>query len=199
DHRVTVLASTDPAGAFLPVFDGSTWDPFTHTLLFTAELSSLGGVWQATADFPSTVTDMSGVLGRGGYEGIEVDSAGELWIVEDVGGPNGSVNNFARQPNSFLYRFVPQNAHSLALGGRLEALQVISHATGQPIVFHAGQADQDILSQDVRDLHTYGIVFDTQWVTLHDTSVDGFGSFDSNALAKARGATPFKRPENGVF
>ena len=29
----------------------------------------------------------------------------------------------------------------------------------QPIVFHAGSADADILSQDVKDLHTYGLTF----------------------------------------
>src|SRR5262245_29638985 len=199
DHRVTVLATTDEFGNFLPVFDGSTWDPFAQVLLFTAELGNQGGVWQATPDLPSIVTDVSGALGRGGYEGIQADSAGSLWIVEDVGGSTGAVNNRARQPNSFLYRFVPKDVHSLELGGRLEGLQVISNGSGQPIVFHAGQADADILSQDVRDLHTFGLTFDTNWITLHDTSVDGFAPFDANALAKARGATPFKRPENGVF
>jgi hypothetical protein len=66
-------------------------------------------------------------------------------------------------------------------------------------VFHDGQADQDITSPDVRDLHTYGMRFRTRWVTVHDTSTDGFGAFDANALAKSREATPFKRPENGVF
>ena len=70
---------------------------------------------------------------------------------------------------------------------------------GQPIVFHAGQADADILSQDTADLHTYGKVFDTHWVTIHDTDVDGTVPFDANALAKTNCATPFKRPENGQF
>jgi len=36
-------------------------------------------------------------------------------------------------------------------------------------------------------------------VTLHDTATDGVAPFDANALAKAKGATPFKRPENGMF
>ena len=31
-------------------------------------------------------SDVSGALGRGGYEGIQDDSAGNIWIVEDVGG-----------------------------------------------------------------------------------------------------------------
>jgi hypothetical protein len=38
-----------------------------------------------------------------------------------------------------------------------------------------------------------------QWVTIHDTEIDGTDPFDANALAKAAGATPFKRPENGQF
>ena len=39
----------------------------------------------------------------------------------------------------------------------------------------------------------------TKWVTIHDTALNGTDPFDANALAKAGGATPFKRPENGAF
>ena len=49
-HRVTLLATTDKNGGALPTFDGSTWYPWSEHLLFTAELGSKGGVWQATAD-----------------------------------------------------------------------------------------------------------------------------------------------------
>ena len=149
-------------------------------------------------DYPSTVEDISGALGRGGYEGIQNDSDGNLWIAEDVGGSFGTVNVNARQPNSFIYRFVPKDPTDLK-AGKLQALQVLSLASGQPIVFHAGQADADILSQDVQDLHTYGNVFQTTWVTIHNTDTDGTAPFNANALAKAAGATPFKRPENGLF
>jgi len=31
------------------------------------------------------------------------------------------------------------------------------------------------------------------------TDLDGTTAFNANALAKAKNATPFKRPENGVF
>jgi hypothetical protein len=81
----------------------------------------------------------------------------------------------------------------------LQALQVTSLRTGTPIVFHAGQADADILADDMLDLHTYGKVFSTRWITIHDTDVQGFAEFNANALAKTAGATPFKRPENGQF
>jgi hypothetical protein len=200
DHRVTLLASKDTSGANLPDFDGSTWDPFAKRLLFTAESGSPnGGVWQATLDVPSKVDDLRGILGSSGYEGIQNDSAGNLWIVEDSGGANGTAFPHSRQPNSFVYRFVPKDRSDLKAGGKLQVLQVESLRTGDPIVFHAGKADEDISSPDTIDLHTYGHTFDTKWVTIHDTDKDGTTPFNSNALAKAADGTPFKRPENGVF
>ncbi len=197
-HRVTVMAVADVRGAALPKFDGSTWDPWARRLLFTAELDAQGGVWQSTLEVPSAVEDISGALGRGGYELVTNDARGNVWLIEDVSGARGTVNSNARQPNSFVYRFVPVRPDDLH-HGKLQALQVISLRTGQPIVFHPGQADADILSDDVADLHSYGNVFETRWVTLHDTAIDGTAPFDANALAKARLATPFKRPENGAF
>jgi hypothetical protein len=204
-HRVTVLASTDATGAFLPVFDGSTWYPFSKVLLFTAELGGSGGVWQATPDWPSTSKDISGALGRGGYEGIQSDDLGNLYIVEDVGGSSGSAANglnLAKQPNSFVYRFLPKNTGDLTVGGKLQVLQVQSKAHAGAIVFGGtttAQIEADITSQDQTDLHTYGNTFTCAWVTIHDTDVDGKVPFSANAAAKAKGGTPFKRPENGVF
>jgi hypothetical protein len=200
-HRVTLLATTDENDTNLPAFDGSTWDPWAQRLLLTAELGSNGGVWAATLGYPSHVTDISGALGRGGYEGIQNDSAGNLVIVEDSGGTTGSTAaglNHARQPNSFVYRFRPTTPSDLSRG-KLQVLQVISARTGQPITFHTGQADADIKSDDTLDLHTYGHELRTRWVTIHDTATDGTTPFGANALAKAKGGTPFKRPENGQF
>ncbi len=197
-HRVTLLASTLKDGSPVPTIDGSTWDPWAQRLLFTTESKGNASVIAATATYPSTVEDVTGSLGRGGYEGIQNDSAGNLWLVEDVGGSSGATNTHAKQPNSFVYRFVPEDPKDLSRG-KLQALQVLSLRTGAPIEFHAGQADADILSSDVGDLHTYGKMFDTKWVTIHDTAVDGSTPFDANALAKANHATPFKRPENGLF
>jgi hypothetical protein len=59
--------------------------------------------------------------------------------------------------------------------------------------------DLAILSQDALDLHTYGKVFGTTWVTIHDTAVDGTAPFSATAAARAAHATAFKRPENGQF
>jgi hypothetical protein len=197
-HRVTLMSTQDTDGNPLSTIDGSTWDPFAKRLLFTSENKN-SPEYQATLDYPMKVTDISGYVGRGGYEGIQNDSAGNVWIVEDVGGSTGTVNSHAKQPNSFIYRYVPNDPSDLTAGGVLQALQVTSKRTGQPIVFHSGQADADITSQDVKDLHTYGLAFKTSWVTVHDTSTDGTAPFDANTLAKAAGATPFKRPENGLF
>jgi hypothetical protein len=99
-------------------------------------------------------------------------------------------------PNSFVYRFLPKRPDDLTRG-KLQVLQVISLQTGEPISFHG--PDVDTLSADVKDLHTYGKVFTTNWITIHDTDVDGSEPFGANALAKAKLGTPFKRPENGVF
>jgi hypothetical protein len=186
-HRVTLLA-TVPTGDI----DGSTWDPWAHQLLFTTENAS-APTYAATPDYPSTVTDLSGSLGRGGYEGIQNDSAGNLWIVEDIGGTKKPGTN-AKIPNSFVYRYVPAAPGDLA-NGKLQVLQVLN-ADGQPIT----RASQTALnSSDQLALHTYGADFATRWITIHDTATDGTAPFVANTLALAKDGTPFKRPENGQF
>jgi hypothetical protein len=198
-HRVTLLATATNDGVALPDFDGSTWDPWAQRLLFTAELGNQGGVWQSTLD-GKNVENVSAAFGRGGFEGIQNDSAGNLWVVEDVGGT--TVPTATRIPNSFVYRFVPGDRNDLK-HGKMQALQVISRRTNQPITFQAVDAAHptgNAFSDDTKDLHTFGLSFTTHWVTIHDTATDPSGaSFDANALAKAAGATPFKRPENGQF
>ena len=199
-HRITLMANADVNGAVLPTFDGITWYPFSQRLLLTSEGSLGGGVWQATLDAASKVQSLTGILGQGGYEGIQADSQGRLYIVEDTGGSTGTVNNFARRPNSFLFRFLPVDPSDLTKGGKLQALQAKSLAHSGAITFNFfATADAAILSQDVKDMHSYGLFFDTTWVTVHDTAIDGTAPFNANALAKAKDATPFKRPENGQF
>jgi Alkaline phosphatase PhoX len=204
DHRITLMTPGDMnAITGFNSIDGSTWDPFSRTLLFTQEDGNIGGVIEMGADFdPSTgaghgLRTLYGSLGRGGYEGIHPDDRGNIWIVEDVGGT--TVMNSGRNPNSFVYRFVPEDPTDLTLG-KLQALQV--SINGNPIVFvpvDAAHPTGDTRSQNQLMLHTLGASLPVQWVTVHDTAVDGTASFDANALAKAVGATPFKRPENGQF
>jgi hypothetical protein len=192
EHRVTLLATTDVNGKQIATIDGSTWDPWAKRLLFTTENTG-APTYAATPNFPSAVVDVSGALGRGGYEGIQNDSDGNLWIVEDVGGSSKPATT-AKRPNSFVYRYVPAHPGDLQ-HGKLQALQVLN-AANEPITF-ASQAALN--SPDQVALHSYGKSFDTRWVTIHDTAVDGNAPFVAIDLAKAANATPFKRPENGRF
>src|SRR3954471_1971906 len=192
-HKVTVMAATDVTGAPIGDIDGSTWDPFAQRLIFTTENSGAAED-QATLTFPSVVEDISGSIGRGGYEGVQNDSDGNLWIVEDVGGSKPAATPHAKVPNSFVYRFVPKHKDSLK-AGKLQVLQVTSLTTHLPIAFQS----TDALSPEIGALHIYGNSFATTWVTIHDTDVDGTTPFDANAAAKAKLGTPFKRPENGAF
>jgi hypothetical protein len=198
-HQVTLLATKDANGNQISTIDGSTWDPWAKRLLFTSENSS-APTYAATPGYPSTVTDVSGALGRGGYEGIQDDDAGDIWIVEDIGGSNKG-GSAARRPNSFLYRYVPDSPGDLA-NGKLQVLQV-ENESGQPITFDGEAA---LNNPDQVALHTYGNSFTTNWLTIHDTAIDGNAPFNANTLAKTPLAThagnvgtPFKRPENGDF
>jgi hypothetical protein len=191
-HRVTLLATKDTSGSPIATIDGSTWDPFARRLIFTTESPSKP-TYAATPGAPSTVEDVSGALGRGGYEGVQNDSDGNLWIVEDIGGPN-KPGTTAKLPNSFVYRYVPNSRGDLR-HGKLQALQVLNPA-GDPMT----QESQTLLkAPDQVELHNYGNELRTRWVQVHDTATDGTTPFNANAAAKAAHATPFKRPENGVF
>ncbi|MGN6257696.1 MAG: alkaline phosphatase PhoX [Solirubrobacterales bacterium] len=191
-HRVTLLADHDSEGNPLATIDGSTWDPWAKRLIFTTENSS-APTYAATPESPSTVTDISGAIGRGGYEGIQNDSDGNLWICEDIGGA-GKSGTKARKPNSYIYRFVPAAPGDLE-DGKLQVLRVYDEK-GEAIT----AASQEALSSpDQIALHTYGKSFKTRWVTIHDTAVNGSKPFQALPLAREKEGTPFKRPENGVF
>ncbi len=195
DHRVILLTppGTDGLTHFNSI-DGSSWNPFTSTLLFAQERGTLGGIIEIAADYDgsssSGLRTLYGSMGRGGFEGVHPDDLGNVFIVEDVG---GALFGFAKNPNSFVYRFVPTNNTDLTQG-KLQALQV--SIDGEPVVFHP---EGDTLSQNQLKLHTPGTTYPVTWVTVHDTAINGTDSFDANAAAKAAGATPFKRPENGQF
>jgi len=79
-HRITLLTPVNPAtgNTGFGSIDGSTWDPFTRTLLFTQERSSSGGVIEITADWPAQVRTLDGILGKGGFEGIHPDDRGTI-------------------------------------------------------------------------------------------------------------------------
>jgi hypothetical protein len=210
DHRITLLTPGAQGVTMFNRIDGSAWNPFSKTLLFTQEGDSTnGGVIEMSSDFdPVTgggggLRTLYGSMGRGGHEGIHPDDLGNIFIVEDIGGTtlgaSANPGNKAKNPNSFVYRFVSKNPRDLS-AGKLQALQVTIH--GSPLTFvpvDATHPTGDVLSANQLNLHTLGTSWPVKWVTVHDTDVQGTAPFDSNAAAKAAGATPFKRPENGAF
>src|SRR5258705_11486492 len=78
--------------------------------------------------------------------------------------------------------------------GKLQVLQVMN--AGHPVTF---ESQATVLAPDQVALRTYGQSYDTRWVTIHDTAVQGNAPFNANVVAKTAQGTPFKRPENGVF
>lgn len=193
-QRVSLVSDTDTAGHAFPTIDGITWDPFTHQLLLTAESKApAGGVFavslDATGDPVDDRAERLDALGSGGYEGIQNDQDGAVWLVEDIG---GATVGTGRVPTSYVYRFQPADQADLSAGGELQALQVL-RKDGTPAT--ADQLQADPTDSFISALHTYGLTFRTRWVTVHE----GTDAFDATAAAKAAGATPFKRPENGVF
>jgi hypothetical protein len=192
--RVTLISDTDTAGNAFPTIDGITWDPFTHQLLLTAESSApTGGVFAVGLDANGDPVDGKAMrldaLGSGGYEGVQNDKDGNVWLVEDIGGSGVSGG---KVPNSYVYRFVPTDKTDLTAGGTLQALQ-IERADGTPVL--ASQVQANPSDPFITDLHTFGTSFATAWVDVHS----GPGTYAATASAKAAGATPLKRPENGVF
>ena len=127
-HRITLLSPVD-SGTGKTAFnsiDGSVWNPFTKTMLFTQETGSpAGGVLEVAAQWTSTVPPpvrrLDCVLGSSAYEGIHPDDKGNLILQEDAGGTSvsndpGNINGATktgRQPNSFVYRFEPNNPRIL--------------------------------------------------------------------------------------
>ena len=198
-HRITLLTPVNPAtgNTGFGSIDGSTYNPFTNTLLFTQERGADGGVIQVTVDWPPQVNTLDAFLGKAGFEGIHPDKDGNIYLIEDTGGTTShtpAINN-GRQPNSFVYRFVPKNPSRIEDGGDLQALQVI--IDGSPVVFGGpGAVDSDISAPAQLKLHTPGTSFPIKWVTIHSSNAGDTAGFNANAAAKAAGATPFKRPEN---
>jgi hypothetical protein len=74
-HRITLLSPVGPSGQTgFSAIDGSTYDPFTKTLLFTQEDG--GAVIEINATWPPMLHTLDGVLGVTGYEGIHPDDRG---------------------------------------------------------------------------------------------------------------------------
>ncbi len=204
-HRITLLTPPNQAGSTgFSSIDGSTWDPFTKTMLFTQESASTNGVIEITPSWPPSIHTLETIVGKGGFEGIHPDGNGDLLLIEDAGGTSVNVvpadptsPKTARQPNSFVFKFHPYERTNLLAGGTLYALKV--WINGTPITFHSADPSGDTFSDLQLKLHTPGTSWPVEWVKVHDNSTDGFVAYSANAAAKTAGATPFKRPENAQF
>jgi hypothetical protein len=212
-HRITLLTPVNPATGLTDLnrIDGCTYYPFNNTLLFTEEnavgLDGTGNVVQITSGWPPVVTKLGAFFGLGSWEGIHPDDEGVVYLQEDVGGATAPANTLAtvdgqpnvplrraRQPNSFVYRYIPKNPRRLEDGGKLQALQVI--IDGSPITFNAADMIGDIIAPAQLKLHTPGTSWPIKWITIHESKAGDAAPFVATAAAKAAGATPFKRPEN---
>jgi hypothetical protein len=111
EHRVTLLNRSQRDGTTgLTTIDGSTYDPFNGKLLFTSENGSGGGVVSTALRWSGSeapaLAYLDGSIGRAGYEGVQVDKQGTVYLVEDTGGSSANADG-VKQPNSFVYRVKP--------------------------------------------------------------------------------------------
>jgi hypothetical protein len=215
-HRITLLtpvnAQTGKTG--LNRIDGSSYDPFTESLLFAEEnedasLNGSGTVHSVSVAWPPVHKSYEAFIGLGGFEGVHPDDKGNIYLIEDIGGataPSGAraivdgVNvplAKAKQPHSFIYRYVPKNPKDLSAGGTMQALQVTIN--GSPVTFHAGDVAGDVAAPAQRLLYTTGQHWPFKWVNIHVSNAGDTAAFNATQAARAAGATPFKRPENMAF
>ena len=212
-HKITLLTPVDPLSGRTDFnnLDGSAYNPFTRKLLFTEErsdeksLDGAGRVIEVNTAWPSRIETLEAQLGFGGFEGIRVDNTGALYLQEDIKGKTSRnrvarigdrdvVLDKARQPGSFVYRFLPSNPERLQDGGKMQAMQV--HIDGRPLTFNASDPDADILADAQKKLYSTGSRWPFKWMTIREIPPNAAQSYNATHAARNAGATPFKRPEN---
>jgi len=188
DHRFTLLTPVDANGLTnFNSIDGSTWDPFYWNHAFTQEAGANGGVIEMGSiliRIPEQALvcarSMAALAPPGRLRGIHLMTRGNIWIVEDVGGT--TVMNNGRNPNSFVYRFVPTALGDLT-HGKLQGAPSLDQRN--PVVFvpvDAQHPNGDTRSDNQLRLHTVGGVLAGTMVTVHDTQINGADPFDAQRL-----------------
>ena len=155
------------------------------------------------SDFPSTVEDISRRLRarrlRGHPERLATATSGSSRTRRHHG---RRPTPHAKQPNSFLYRFVPERQARPDAGGKLQALQVHRRTRTGDADRRSTPATSTPTSQShgrPRPAHVRQRSSRRSWVTIHDTDVDGTAPVRrQRARRRRRARTPFKRPENGA-
>ena len=174
--------------------DGSTWDPCAQRLLFTTENRPLRRTRRRSSvpvDRSRTSRARSGAAATRASRTTPTATSGS----SRTSAARRRTGSTAKRPNSFIYRYVPSRPGDLH-NGKLQVLQVLNAARA-PITFESQAA---LNAPDQVALHTYGNVFNTKWVTIHDTARRRHRAVQrEHAREGRRTATPFKRPENGQF
>ena len=161
-HRVTLHGHHATSTATpLPTFDGSTWYPFAQRLLFTAENGNAGGVWQATARrarrrWRTSRASSAAAATRASRPTRSATSGSSRTSVARA----ARANTRPSSPTASSTASFRTTRHDLTAGGKLQVLQVKSLAARPAHRLPRADADADITSQDVHDLHTYGKTFD---------------------------------------
>ena len=195
--RVTLISDTDAGGNAYPTIDGITWDPFTRQLLLTAESSApKGGVFAVGLDANG---DPSTAAGRRGStrSAPAATRASRTTPTATSGSSRTSAAPAVerRQGAQQLRLPLPADRQDRPHRGR--------HAPGAADRAHATAPGHDVQLQSEpvgpvhrRPAHLRHVVRDA---VGHDPHRHDGRPFDATAAAKAANATPFKRPENGVF
>src|SRR5262249_54066589 len=155
-------------------------------------------------DWPPTVRTLDGVVGKAGYEGIHSDDKGNLLLIEDSGGTSVNVDpsnpnspKAARNPNSFVYRFVPYDPEDLFAGGRLHALQVlIGGALVNYVPVNTTQWMVEVFLDAQIKIVTLGREWDSFSLPPPNTAVLRAANINANAAVKAAEVFSFKLAEN---
>ena len=207
-HRVTLMATQTDAGVPLRRSTARPGIRSPRSCSSRPRAARTSSIYQATPDFPShrstSRTSSAALASRASRTTSRATSTSSRTSAEDEwpDRPSGRQHlgqRGTKQPNSFIYRFMPNDASDLRAGGKLQALQVI--VGGNPLKFTqpasssaadvAAAANTDISGANSAGyvaLHTYGTSFATKWITSAPRRRRRrFPGADDNALAKAAG------------
>ena len=185
----------------IPEIDGSTWDPFAQRLLFTTEGGAEGGVDRgARSTIPSKVSTLWGVLGQGGYEGIQNDQLRQRLHRRGHRRP-GRQGQHARQAAEQLRLPLPAERPDQPRQGRQAAGAAGRVARASRRRSSSTTARPTPTSSRPTPRTCTPTAMSSRRCGSRSTTPtkDGTAAFDANAAAKKAGGTPFKRPENGQF
>ena len=197
-HRVTKLAETEADGKTRARDRRLDLGPVRPAPALHHRGRRLRRRRRGHARLPVEGLEPLGRAGPGRLRGHPERQARQRLHRRGPGGPAGTVNTHAKQPNSFIYRLLPTTRPTWTRAASCRCCRSRRSSTRVRSSSAATPTPTSCLPTP-RICTPTGTSFKTLWVTIHDTEKDGTAAFDANAAAKKAGGTPFKRPENGVF